>query len=136
MEWLDRLALATVTKAVCTRGSRLSVFVSDNSAEAARSIEKAGGKVFVVPPELVQIQVKLSLLDDPEGSKRIIVRKKDPRVKGVRFIETSDANSVALAETLIAACREIANGHHPQIGTDTESADGRFPQIATDTGTD
>lgn len=113
LDWLSGPEVAVILAALESHRNRVHIFLSDDSASACADLRSRGAMVYRVPNEIVEINVKLSLNVDLE-TKQIIYRKKTDGVRrNVRFLRTRDANTVALAETLIKACRHISSTNVP-----------------------
>jgi len=106
LDWLDPAELAEVRAAIRRRHECTTIFVARDTAACVSEFREAGVTVHCIPNELAESRVKMSLNVDSEYE-RLIVRKKTAR-GGLRFIETSDRHTVAIARTLIRACLAIS----------------------------
>ena len=109
LDWLDRPQLVRIVETLRNRGRKVTIFVSEDEARACARIRQNGAQILVVPRDVAEIRVKMSLHIDDADSKEIIVQRKKEGASTVRFTQTTDSNMVGLAETLMAACSHIAN---------------------------
>lgn len=112
LDWLDKPNRAAIPSTLAAQRDRATIILSEDRAEACSTIRSHGGIVTVIPEDVAAIRVKLSIHTDDNDSKRMIVQlKSGARATPIKFRRTNDTVMIALAETLIAACKHISANH-------------------------
>lgn len=107
LDWLDRAECARIVETLRRRGHKVTIIISEDRAAACARIREGGCAIIVVPRDIAEIRVKMSLYIDDADSKQLIIQRKREDTTAVRFARTDDTATVALAESLIQACKHI-----------------------------
>lgn len=109
LDWLDPPGRASIVETLKQRGAQAEVFLSHDKADACIRLRTNEVRIGVIPEDVARMRIKASLYTDDNDSKDLIVQLKRGNSQAVEFSRTTDPTMIGLVETLLAACRFIAD---------------------------
>jgi hypothetical protein len=104
LEWVT----GDILSALKLKSSKLTLLIKDPTEPTALVLKTSGANIIRIP-EGIHSDHRLSIIED-DGISKIIVRKKDPSLNEVVFIENDDRYLIGLAKDLITSCDSISKG--------------------------